>query len=148
MSTCPSISTEAVISLLSLIVSIFAVPITYKLGRRSVKYDFINLKIDELSSALDQTYKDSLVVSSSCNADSIDMDMYYAQIGNHVKLSNIVKQLVVHDLTINSEQVKKHLLEIKKISTGDIFEPKNKNQSLNKLLVLSCKMQDEFKRKF
>lgn len=148
MSACPSISTEAVISLLSLIVSIFAVPITYKLGRRSVKYDFINVKIDELSSALDQNYKDSLIASSSSNADSIDMDMYYSQIGNHVKLSNIVKQLVVNDLTINSKQVKKYLLEIKQISTGDIFEPENKNQSLNKLIALSCKLQDEFKRKF
>lgn len=148
MNASPPISTEAVISLLSLIVSIFAVPITYKLGRRSVKYDFINLKIDELSSILDQIYKDSLIVISSNNSGCIDMNMYYAQIGNHVKLSNVVNQLVVHDLTIDSSQVKKYLIEIKKISTGDIFEQKVKSQSLNKLLLLNCKMQREFKHKF
>lgn len=148
MDACQSINGEAVIAFLSLIVSILAVPITYRLGRRSVKYDFINLKIDELSSTLDQIYKDSLIVSSSSNAQAIDMSMYYAQIGNHVKLNNIVKQLVVHDLTIDSKEVKKYLFEIKKISTGDIFEPTNKNQALNKLLKLSCQIQDEFKRKF
>ncbi len=148
MDACQSINWEAVIAFFSLIVSVLAVPITYRLGRRSIKYDFINLKIDELSSTLDQIYKDSLIVSSSSNAQSIDMNMYYSQIGNHVKLNNIVKQLVVHDLTINSKEVKKHLLEIKKISTGDIFEPANKNQALNKLLKLSYQIQDEFKRKF
>ncbi|MGN4979435.1 MULTISPECIES: hypothetical protein [unclassified Aeromonas] len=135
---------ELIIAVLALIVSIIAVPITHRLGRQASKHDFINLKIDDLSTSLDRIFDECIDIISN---STFDNSKYLYQVSMYVKLQWIVKEINLYDKN-NELQRKECLLSVKKIMTDDIFFSGDKKNCLLSLLNQINKLKSCFERKF
>lgn len=140
----PSISMEVVASFVAILISVVTIPISHYIGRHAAKHDFINQKIDELSTLLDQCYADSIRIINSSGFDNND---YLLNVGMHIKIRWIVDDISALDKS-HVESRKARLSEIKRILTDDVFHSNQRVASAQKLMKVSLQLRGLFSRRF